>query len=307
MGNCLKTQLKESVDNNNLFKMGEFAITFDVAEAASDDYLAISVLYDIAASARVINGTFMDDTYTSPEGTTKSINAEEVTVLRVSNTGATLILSDKYNIKYLNPITDSYDHKGISFNINELKYTTFDYNLYWKGLTDIKGDINNIKGNLNIINLINCFGVSGSINGSINPLNTFICNSKDINGLFANSFISSNAATLTNVQIQNSNIIDNIANIPLMDNLTELILSDNNKLSGYIDNLNVNNTKNIEINLSYTAVEGTLEGFANNCITNGRTSGTITIIGTSSGITYNGETFEGTKTIIFSNGSYSVE
>ncbi len=327
MGNCLVTKLKGTVDNNNLLKLGEIAIRFDVAETVSDDFLAIRVDTQEAGVARVINGTFMNADRSAAEGTTKNLAAQSSNILRVSNTGATLIIPNKYTSMIL-PNAQSWFHKGIHFDLNEVFVgkTFSGTGIPYRGMEDMTGDFKALKGNFTYIDLMNCFSFGGDINEGDFVVSADVnINSSKVTGVFANSFIDKSKATITGINIQGSKIADDIANIPVMpslltfrltyadlfgnianfphlENMIYLEIHGNTNIEGDIAALYIPNTVET-VNVQNTSITGALEDFAQACVTRGRTSGIIKVNIGGTTITVNGSHSEQWYWQIVFNGS----
>lgn len=334
MDNCLVTKLKGVVDNDNLLKLGEMVVKFDVAETVSDDFLAITVSNTKPCVATVKNGTFMNSDYSASEGTEKSIPADTAVVLRVSNTGADVHITEKYtlNVSYA---TYGYFHKGIHFNLTEdtrYGYNTFNEGIILRGFEDMTGELNKLKGSFTWFDLTNCFSFGGTINGDFTVANDFNGNSTLIGGVFANSFIDKSKAFIQQISIQQSAIYDDIANFPVCSQLNLLRLSGGNKLYGNIANfpqlpllqyLYFDDIRNISGELSSlyaantmvdlgvfnTGITGSLEDFAQACVGRGRTSGTLKINLGGTAITYQGVPATNTNwywTITFNGSGYTI-
>lgn len=336
MENCLVKTLKGTVQNDSLLKIGETAIKFDVATTVSDDYLAINVqpLNNKTIKVYTKNGTFMNSDYSVADGTEKTFAPGNVYTLRVSNTGTTLIIADKYNIR-ISPAHGSFDHKGIHFNLDDTRWgeASGGGSLSYRGFSDMTGNLHKcFNGAYTAIELTNCFSFGGSINGDFSVAQGFNCNSTHIEGKFANSFIDNSKTNITTLDLQNSAVSDDIANFPLCSALNVLRISGSSKITGNIANLqHMDSLTRIEIsNLSLTGslpslyvgnnvtdlyidgmqgVNGSLEDFAQACVNRGRTSGTLKVLLTNTSVTYNGELAANVNPnwkIVFSGSGYTI-
>lgn len=330
---CINTQYLAVIDNDSLLGLGEMVVKFDLAQTVSDDFLAVQVINSKPFNAKVINGTFMNADYTASEGTEKNLDANTNYVLRVSNTGAKLHLSEKYTLKVFPPHT-SYNHGGIHFNLTDdtaYSYAPQSGNIALRGMKNMTGELNKIKGTFGYADFIGCSDFGGTINGDFTITQGFNMTSSGVSGVFANSFIDKSKASITSVNIQDSKIADDIANFPVcsqivlitlsnspyitgdvanfphMDSLQYLYLDSISNLGGVLANLYAKSL--VELKVNNTAITGSLEDFAAAQVASpiSRTSGTLVV--TCNGIITLGGTAVAngtTKTITFSNGSYSI-
>lgn len=334
MRNCTVTKLKGVVDNDNLLKLGEMIVKFDVAETVSDDFLAIRVNNTKQCVATVKNGTFMNSDYSASEGTEKTIPAATDVILRVSNTGAEVRITEKYTLGVYYA-TFGYFHKGIHFNLTEDTHFGYDtinnMGVGFRGLEDMTGELNKLKGSFTYADFVNCFSLGGTINGDFTVANDFNCNSELVGGVFANSFIDKSKAFIKQVNMQQNVICDDIANFPVCPQLNQMYLN-GSKLYGDVANfpqlpllqlLNISKQRNIvgtlsslyvanvmtQLAIANTGITGSLEDFAQACVGRGRTSGTLKIDLGETAITYQGAPATNTNwywTITFSGSGYTI-
>lgn len=70
MGKCLITKLNESVNNDNLLKIGEFSISLNEIESPSESSQKIQVAFTGNSEVRNVNGNFTDSTLSNNTGKT---------------------------------------------------------------------------------------------------------------------------------------------------------------------------------------------------------------------------------------------
>ena len=147
MGNCLKTQLKESVSNSELFVLGETIFNVVAQEEAInwsvDRLFSIRSKEDIVVSVRSGDIYFVNSDGTGNLGTTISIPANTKTTLHVSNGDGVISIISKYGI---NDLETENNTKGIIFDLSEFNYLggNDDINLEFQ-CPNCVGDIKNLK------------------------------------------------------------------------------------------------------------------------------------------------------------------
>jgi len=117
-----------------------------------------------------------------------------------------------------------------------------------------------------------------------------------------NDWVPADPTIITDINMVSGNITGNISSYSRFVNLSNLAFTQAGEISALGSLVNLLRIWNISPNFA-----GSLESFAESQIANGRTSGSVEVIG-GGGLTYQGNVipFAVNKTITFSNGSYTV-
>lgn len=270
MGNCLKTQLKDAVVNQSLQRINEFKFT--VLRQSENPRLMLEIRGINSLPIRCTNEGYFATTeegLLNPESrlTSYTVPANTTQVLYFSNTNYYVFIDNKFDIRTLNIQTVN----GSLANNIELDIIEYKYLVDLEKISvpsSCKGDMSFLSNFVNL-QVINLYGED--IYGVYNPSNC-ICSWINIGG----------------------NITGNISNFSNIY-LSRLAIS-SSRFSGQLDSLGTS----IYLNTLYTAPDiiGSIESLAASMVTNGRTSGSLLIIGNGK-ITYNSEIFSGNKTITF--------
>lgn len=111
MGNCLKTQLKESVNNPNLYKMGELR----VAISGSMTSLVIRSISTEGIDVEVFSGDI------TLNGSNKIHVVNNSTAITVAGTSGVISISNKYDLSL---IGSSSEGEKVSINLSDIKYAS---------------------------------------------------------------------------------------------------------------------------------------------------------------------------------------
>lgn len=188
MGNCLKTQLKEQVQNNELIKIGELRM-----KNTGSAPMSVQLGYNgIEKTLTVINGYFTDSTGQQNLGTSHIIEAgnqykkDEVYI----TPNAVLCIPDKYQLTYF-LLEDSVDAKYWDFNEGAFSYCTAIKYINLSGLQKSL-DLSALK---NMTSIVSFTLKSGLVKGDISNLSQL----SNISGTVViayDRFIQGNIATL---------------------------------------------------------------------------------------------------------------
>ena len=277
MANCLVTKLKSVVNNDNLPKFG--CLYFKAKTLASAGnysyFLKLETNDEVTISIKEEGYQFRrEDSQTSVRSYTLR-SSMGIVDFKFENGDYTVEVTNKYSITkiYFGYATDI-ENKLLNVNIDELKFNS--------GLTELS-----------------------------------LWNSVDTDG----SLSSLEGKNLTTLDLSKSKVIGNITSIASMKGLTSLNIS-NTEINGDISVL----SEHIELNtlrlskyitgfitslgkatklvtLAAPNIEGTYEELATAMISNGRTSGTLTI--STEKLTYNGELLTNAS-ITFNGSNYTV-
>lgn len=291
MGNCLKTQLKEKVNNNNLPILGTALIQVIKADTIESGYqreLTLKVNGTVTVSVDG-NGTFTVNSTSGTEETEKTFTNQEV-LLYFKNDNYNIKIKNKYEIEKLHVHRLYTSHKIFKFNLASLSYciklkvfdcTYTDTDGDIKELTnlpalkefDIKGS--QITGNVSTMSQFSSmtyFRLSNGINGNI----AFMSNMSQLTEFELNKTVYGNWSSISN--LSNLNFVNtpevqiegDIANFTNSVGITYLNLM-SSKASGNIDSLG-KLTSATEMNLYNNIIGGSVEGFVSAQVSNGRSS-----------------------------------
>lgn len=209
MGKCLVTRLSGTVNNDNLLRMGEFAIKVAKVDSPTDATQCVSVeMVNTKSKARIIgNGYFTDKTLSENKGKEIELIIGRNELYASKGTDVTIIIENKYNIKSLESFTAGQTTtvyaKNKSFSLDDLKFSSY----------------------LKSINFNNS-GVEGSIlsfNGFTN-LETLSISGSNISG---NLSAISGCTNLTNLNINNTGVTGRLSDIMALTKLKEIYLNSN--------------------------------------------------------------------------------
>lgn len=233
MGKCLVTKLSGTVNNNNLLRIGEFAIKVAKVDSPTDATQCISVeMINAKSKARIIgNGYFTDNTLSENKGKEIELIIGRNNLYASPNTDVTIIIENKYNIMSLESFAASQTSdvyaKNKSFSLDDLKYSPYLKKINFNN-SGVQGSISSFEGftNLEIVSISssnikgNLSALRSSTNLRILALNgtNVVGNLSEINGL----------TNLTNLSIQKCNgITGNLSDIKALTKLKEIYLNSN--------------------------------------------------------------------------------
>lgn len=252
MNNCLKTQLKSIVDNNNLQKLGILIVTINATENSTyQKEFQIACNADIKLKAK--NGTFRTSIGNFSEDRTEfTLTPSDGTInIRVNNANYSIEISNKYAITYLRRVTGG-GNPIFSINLSEL-YCSDLTNLRFDNSSSI-GDISNIK-KAPILQELN-FAGCGNIKGDISSLNY--------------------ASSLSDIQLTATSISGNVDSLVL----TGLISFNIERCNNVTGNLSsIAKHKSIQsVYVNSTGMSGSVEDFAEEWVKDNPNIGNIVMI-----------------------------
>ena len=118
MGKCLITKLNESVNNDNLLKIGEFSISLNEIESPSESSQKIQAAFTGNSEVRNVNGNFTDSTLSNNTGKNISITNGDLHDIYVKNVSSLICFGNKYGLRQL----FIPDNTGVTIDISELKF-----------------------------------------------------------------------------------------------------------------------------------------------------------------------------------------
>lgn len=118
MGKCLITRLNESVNNDNLLKIGEFSISLNEIASPSESSQKIQVAFTGNSEVRNVNGNFTDSTLSGNTGKNISITNGDLHDIYVKNVSSLICFGNKYGLRQL----FIPDNTGVTIDISQLKY-----------------------------------------------------------------------------------------------------------------------------------------------------------------------------------------
>lgn len=118
MGKCLITKLNESVNNDNLLKIGEFSISLNEIASPSESSQKIQVAFNGNSEVRNVNGNFTDSTLSNNTGKNISITNIDLHDIYVKNVSSLICFGNKYGLRYL----AIPDNTGVTIDISQLKH-----------------------------------------------------------------------------------------------------------------------------------------------------------------------------------------
>lgn len=168
----------------------------------------------------------------------------------------------------------------------------------------VTGQLSNVRKNFTVLKLIES-QVTGSLEdiGDITTLTGL--------SLFGSRLITGSLedledlTNLTEISLgYNSNISGSLSDLATLTNLASLSLTTMANVSGTLSSLSTM-TALTTLSISNLSVTGAVEDLLDGMVTNGRTSGTLTISSLPSGCTYNGAAFSGSKKFDFSGSGWA--
>lgn len=291
MGNCLKTQLKERVNNNNLPIFETVLIQVVKAETIESGYqreLTLKVDGTVTVSVDG-NGSFTVNDTSGTEETEKTFTNQEV-ILYFKNDNYNIKIKNKYEIEKLHVHQLYASHKIFKFNLASLSYCT-KLKVFDCTYTDTDGDIkeltnlpaleqfdiigSQITGNVSAMSpftSMTYFRLNNGVNGDID----FMSNMSQLTEFALGETVHGNWSSISN--LSNLNFVNNpesqvegdIANFTNSVGITYLNLM-SSKASGNIDSLG-KLTSATELNLYNNIIGGSVEGFVSAQVSNGRSS-----------------------------------
>ena len=186
MGNCLETQLKERVNNDNLilFKAAKF-ITAAKTIGSSDK---IEINNNNACIVKAMNGSFSTSVGGAQE-TSKNYDASQNITLYGSPSGSTLNITEKYGLNIFRCSASTV----MSVDLDEFKYCT--------SLTDFR--VNNANGSIsavsNLTSLTRLELGGANLNGNLSSLSSLTNLTILQLGPMAVCYVTGNIASLGNL------------------------------------------------------------------------------------------------------------
>lgn len=239
MGNCLITQLKESVQNDSLMKLGEFDIKVTVSDASSSIFFGANSLDNVYA--RIFSGpsgaTFVEDGTQIDYGT--NVHIENNMQFHLIAGEYIIRISNYYKLSYLS--TDSSTNSMILI---------IDVDKYYETLQAYKGYIQGDASKLYIPNM--------------HRLQTDITSDPDLkNGFYGNIENAINSNGIIDIIIQSANIDCNISNLNNISNCERFVFDGAGNITGNITSILGYGEIN-DIQLNVTNISGSTSDFLNN-------------------------------------------
>ena len=234
--NCLVTELKASVSNDALLKVGEFFIDI-IARSTVDENSSSLLLRNNTENITVnaIEGAYFAESYADLSDPAKrltsiSIDANTSKMLYVGNSNGRLKISGKYTMNYLGYYNDV-TRPMMMLDLSDVKYST---NLAILGISWCKGSLSNILDkSLQYLNIVGDDIYSDTISFTGTAFQRFVLHSNNVSG--------------------------NISQLPSMPNLSILDISRCTKITGNVADL-AKLPASCTTNIGGTVIYGTLEG-----------------------------------------------
>lgn len=187
MGTCLKTQLKENVQNDNLDYINAFSI-----DITQNSQLVLLQNNTYVRHIKIVgDGHFSDSSYSAGSEKERFDNSNQ-TLYVATNTGCKVIFFDEYNM------TQCLFNNLDAFDLNKLKYRTHLTSVNLAGTK--KGNISVFKG-MNLTDLI-FSGVSAEVIGNLNDIKNII--------------------SLTLLTLNNTSVVGDIAVLSTLTNIRSM-------------------------------------------------------------------------------------
>lgn len=289
MENCLKTQLKGVVNNDNLVGLGDAVILVKAVASPSTLNRGIRIFHNKAVTISVSGAYFTDSTFAQNLGTELNIAKDTQTDFFVSNTDAKITIPEKYYIQRINAYGVEWDRANYVLDIDAFKYSSALETFNWPGCYGIKGNLDNIAANnsLRNLNVQNNNIVSGNIENFNGGLVDVRFNSYKVKGNIGNSPMFS--ANLTMIVAQSPSLSGSIDGLPTCSALTSFNFAGSTGITGVVDDaVFYRNSVLTGVVQLPPNVTGTLEGFANNLYAAGNRNTVRLAIGSTDKITYQG-------------------
>lgn len=232
MGKCLVTRLSGTVNNDNLLRIGEFAIKVAKVDSPTDATQCVSVeIVNAKSKARIIsNGYFTDKTLSENKGKEIELVIGRNDLYVSKGTDVTVIIENKYNIRTLESYaanqTTSVYAKNKSFSLNDLKFSPYLKSINFNN-SGVEGSISSFDGftNLEVLSISgsNANGNLSAIRGCTN-LKILALNNTNVEG---NLSAISNCTNLTNLNINNTGVTGRLSDIMALTKLKEIYLNSN--------------------------------------------------------------------------------
>lgn len=324
MNECLITQLKASVSDDALLKLGEFR--FKVVPYSNDDALEninIVPIPDIYLGIKALEGFFIDSDKNNI-GTYKEVTSKDFYMM--ASSGAILSISDKYKIREFK-IGTSKGKPAVELNLSVFSGI---YDLEWVQLTkhcSVSGDISAFAEmkNLQRVSLVNQKSVTGDISVFANKPNLTILDLTQCLGIYGNlnSLKSSNIIRLivsgTSVDISLNDIPESVSylsayNTALEDDISVLSTLPNIRtfdatgcnMYGNISNLDIPSTMTSINVINNERITGDAEDFFNRQIGRISSGGSLTLYAKGTSVRYNGSLVMKGLKATYTGVSYSI-
>jgi hypothetical protein len=304
MGNCLKTQLKEVVNNPELVPIGYLRFkteTITITDANAQQKLFLEASSPVTITS--IDGGYFADSLAGLENarlTSKTFSTPYIE-LWFPNGNYTYQISDKYSIKQFGqPGANIYASMFI-LDIDEFAYTNGISSLVAKLNNKCKGNLKSLVGKT-ALSGFNCEG--SSVYGDIANLSGLTGLTAVILSSLCSGNVSSLAA-LTNIEnlvVGSRSIVGDTASLAGLNKMVSCTLS-NAGISGGISGF-AGCTSLVNLSVDYTSVAGEISSLAD-AMNIGRSSGTLHIYCGQSNVTHEGNPINHAD-INFSNGSYTI-
>lgn len=232
--NCLVTELKASVSNEALLKVGEFFIDI-TARSTTDEYSSSLVLKNSKNfTVNAIEGAYFAESYADLSDPAKrltsiAINANTTKTLYVGNSNGRLKIGEKYTLSYLGYYNDVV-RPMMMLDLSAVKYSD---NLSILGIIWCKGDLASIfDKNIQYMNIAG-------------------------DGIYSDT-ISFTGTAFQRFVLRSNNVSGNISQLPNMPNLSILDISRCPKITGNVTDL-AKLPASCSTNIGSTGIYGTVE------------------------------------------------
>lgn len=232
MGKCLVTRLSGTVNNDNLLRMGEFAIKVTKVDSPTDATQCVSVeMVNTKSKARIIgNGYFTDKTLSENKGKEIELIIGRNELYASKGTDVTIIIENKYNIKSLESFTAGQTTtvyaKNKSFSLDDLKFSSYLKSINFNN-SGVEGSILSFNGFTNLETLsISGSNISGNLSAISGCTNLKILALQNTN-VEGNLSAISVCTNLTNLNINNTGVTGRLSDIMALTKLKEIYLNSN--------------------------------------------------------------------------------
>ena len=203
MGKMFKTVYPQSVDNDNLLKIGEMRIDINPSNNVTQFYCSAS---DGISKKSVKNGYI-----TNEAGNVNNGNTSDSARVFLSPSSTALIIDNKYKLNELQVILSN----NVSIDLSDLRYTDTMTKLNLKN-SKVSGSLSDISNMTNLISLIlSNTNVSGSLSDISNMANM---QSLDLSSTNVSGSLSdiSNMTNLISLLLNNTNVTGDLSELPAM-------------------------------------------------------------------------------------------
>lgn len=272
--NCLKTQLKASVQNDNLPILGYFRIHCSV----SDNYDIRNHYFQLNPSENVTltisGGTFLDANGASL-GTTLAISKDLDNIVRPSNTEA-IIYAPKYTFKHL---FNNYGDSNLFYlDLNDCDYLGSEVQVNHVLISYALGGVSNLNHTPFEYLDLNGTDIFGDVSGLSVTDSLFLRNTRCTGTL--------QITPTTDLNLYNTPVSYNLENLASVD-IKDVDVRNGGMITGSINNIIKNNMTTLMVT-NNSNVAGTLETALKNSWDGGRRNKNITINTANTGVTFNG-------------------